>query len=62
MHRMIQSIEKLEAKVKENERRLLDKCEQKKCRKISKKIRKVDIKFQKKFENLSSRIGEYKVF
>ena len=55
------SIKKLEDKVKENERRLLDKCEKKICKKISKKIKKVNIKFQRKFEMVSSNIGEKNV-
>ena len=52
------SIKKVEEKVKENERRLLDKCEKKICKKISKKIKKVNIKFQKQFEIVSSNVGE----
>ena len=52
------SIKKLEEKVRENERRLLDKCEKKECKKISKKIKKVDKRFQIKFEIVSSNIGE----
>ena len=58
MQIMQQSIKKLEEKVLENERRLFNKCEKKKCRKISKKMRKLDMKFQEQFEKVSSNIGE----
>ena len=55
------SIKKLEENVKENERRLLDKCEKNICKKNSKKIKKVNRKYQRKFEMVSSNIGEKNV-
>ena len=58
VQKMQESIKTLEEKVKENERRLLHKCEKKICKKIFKKIKKTDSNFQKKIEKVAVNIGE----
>ena len=58
VQKMQESIKTLEEKVKENERKLLNKCEKKICKKIFKKIKKTDTKFQKRIEMVAVNIGE----
>ena len=50
-------LENLENKVKGNEKLLQQKCEQRKCKKISKKINNLGIKFEQKYKTFQMNLG-----
>ena len=50
-------LENLENKVKGNEKLLQQKCEQRKCKKMSKKINNLGIKFEQKYKTFQMNLG-----